>query len=57
MVCVPEMEEGVKVEGGEATLEDKSNGFVIDSLGQDPSVAMEMCKMSTETAVQFLCLR
>lgn len=59
MVCAPVMEEWLKVEGGKATLgglEDKPNVFVIDSLGPDPSVAMEMCKMSTETAVQFLCL-
>lgn len=62
MVCVPMVgvggEEGVKVEGWGVTLGgfgDRPNGFVIDSVGPDPSVAMEMCKMSTETDVWFLC--
>ena len=63
MVCVPMMVLGggeeVKVEGWEVTLGglgDKPSGFVIDSVGPDPSVAMEMCKMSSETDVWFLCL-
>lgn len=62
-VCVPmmgeEWREGVKVEGWEVTLwghEDKPNSFIVDSVGPDPSVAMEMCKMSSETDVWFLCL-
>ena len=51
--------EEVKVEGWEVTLGglgDKPSGFVIDSVGPDPSIAMEMCKMSSETDVWFLCL-
>lgn len=62
LVCVPVVMvggggEGMVVEGGKVTLGQgaKPKGFVVDLVGPDPSIAMEMCKLGTETDVWFHC--
>ena len=61
-VCVPILVggwEGGRVEGEKVRLGEggKPRGLILDSLGPDASVAMEMCKLMTETGVWFRCLQ
>ena len=49
---------GVRVEVEKVILEQGKSvkGLVQDSRGPDASVAMEMCKLGTETDVLFRCI-
>ena len=62
-VCVPavtgEAGEGVQVWGDKATLlgSQEVKGRIHDFMGNDASVAMEMCKLNTETDILFRCIK
>ena len=66
VVCVGVMERGdrgrtsVRVQGGRVTvklglLSARPRGLVVDPVGPDPSVSMEICRLGVETDVRFRC--
>lgn len=57
---MPQREEGVEeveVDGEKIRLGErgKVTGLVVDPYSSDPSIAMEMCKLMSETSVWFYC--
>ena len=65
VVCVPMVMrgeggggEGVVMEEGIVRIAEGAQlkGLVVDLVSSDPSVAMEMCKLSDDTDVWFRCI-
>ena len=51
--------EGLRVEENKVVLMSaggKVPGLVVDSFSSNPTVAMEMCKLMTDTSVWFHCI-